>query len=278
MTPPVPSVEIETYDSAHVQSPALREIAELVRYRDLVRQLAVRNIKIRYKRSALGVAWSLLNPLLTMAVLSVVFTAVFRSATPHYMLFLLPGLLLWNFFAQTTSTMAAEIIGGGDLWRRIYTPRTVFAVATVGTGLVHLALAMIPLGLLVLFIRPPLGPPLLMLPIAVCAVAAFALGVGLIVSALAHRFTDVVDMYQILLTAWMYFTPVIYPRSIVPAQYQRAFDLNPMTYFVDWFRAPLDANAWPGASSLAIGSVMAIGTLVAGWWLFTRSVERSIRG
>jgi ABC-type polysaccharide/polyol phosphate export permease len=275
---PASSLPIETYDSSHVQSPALREIAELVRYRDLVRQLAVRNIKIRYKRSALGVAWSLLNPLLTMAVLSLVFTAVFRSATPHYMLFLLPGLLLWNFFAQTTSTMAAEIIGGGDLWRRIYTPRTVFAVATVGTGLVHLALAMIPLGLLVVIIRPPLGAPLLMLPIAACAVAAFALGVGLIVSALAHRFTDVVDMYQILLTAWMYFTPVIYPRSIIPAEYQRAFDLNPMAYFVDWFRSPLDANAWPTGSSLATGSIMAAGTLVLGWWLFTRSVERSIRG
>jgi ABC-type polysaccharide/polyol phosphate export permease len=263
------------YDSARRQSPMVRELLELVRYRDLVRQLVARNIKIRYKRSVLGVAWSLLSPLLTMAVLSVVFTTLFRSAAPHYMLYLFPGLLVWNLFGQTTSMMAAEIIGGAEVWKRIYMPRTVFAVATVTTGLVHFALAMVPLAALLLIFRPPLGLSLLILPLVVVQAAMFSLGVGLAVSALAHYFADVVDLYQVILTAWMYCTPVIYPRSIVAARYQWLFGLNPMTYFVESFRAPLYANAVPSAQFLVTGLTMAVATLAAGWWLFTRTVDGS---
>src|SRR5262245_51687858 len=124
------------YDSARRLPAAIDEIIELSRYRDLLRQLVARNVRVRYKRSVLGIAWSVLNPLMTMAVLSVVFSTIFRTATANYPVYLLPGLLIWNFFAQTTSIMAAEIVGGAHFWRRIYTPRTVFGVATVLTGLV----------------------------------------------------------------------------------------------------------------------------------------------
>ncbi len=96
------------------------------RYRDLLHQLVARNIKVRYKRSALGVVWSMLSPLLTTVVLSVVFLTVFQPVTPNYPVYLLCGLLIWNFFVQATSTMAAEMIGGAYLWKRIYTPRRDF--------------------------------------------------------------------------------------------------------------------------------------------------------
>ena len=267
-----PARAMDEYDSAQQRAPMLRELVELSRYRDLVRQLASRNIKVRYKRSVLGVTWSLLSPLLTTAVLALVFTTLFRAAAPHYVLYLLPGLLIWNFFAQTTSMMAADIIGGAELWKRIYTPRTVFAVANIATGLVHLALAMAPLALLLLVYRPPLGWPLLVLPLAVLSTAMFALGVGLAISALAHSFADVVDLYQVILSAWMYVTPIIYPPSIVPDRYRWLFRLNPMTYFVESFRAPLYNNAAP-SGDLLIGMAVAIATLIAGWWLFTRAVD-----
>jgi ABC-type polysaccharide/polyol phosphate export permease len=238
-----------------------------------VRQLVARNIKIRYKRSVLGIAWSLLSPLLTMAVLAFAFTTVFRAATPHYAVYLFPGLLIWNFFAQTTSMMASDVIGGVDLWKRIYTPRAVFAVATISTGLVHLLLAMIPLAGLLVAYRTPLGLPLLVVPFAVACMAMFALGVGLMVSSVAVYFADVVDAYQVVLGAWLYFTPVIYPRTIVDARLQWAFDLNPMTYFVDCFRMPIYLNAAPPARVLALAFALALATLTAGWWMFTRAAD-----
>lgn len=261
------------YDSANRLPAFVREAVELGRYRDLVRQLVARNIKIRYKRSILGIAWSMLNPLLTMAVLTFAFTTVFRNATPKYAVYLLPGLLLWNFFAQTTSMMAADVVGGVDLWKRIYTPRAVFAVATVSTGLVHLLLAMLPLAGLLIAFRTPVGPPLLLVPAALVCSAMFALGIGLIVSSLAVYFADVVDAYQVVLGAWLYFTPVIYPRTVVDAKLQWVFDLNPMTYFVDCFRMPIYANTLPPTRVLVTALALAVTTLSIGWWMFTRNAD-----
>ena len=163
----------------------LREAAELVRYRDLVRQLVTRNIKVRYKRSVLGFLWSMLGPLLSMTALSLVFTQIFKPTTPLYPLYLFPGLLMWNFFAQTTSSITAEVIGGVELWKRIYTPRTAFAVATTVTGLVHLSLAMVPLILLMLVFGAPLTVALATAPLAALSTALFALGIGLAVGSIA---------------------------------------------------------------------------------------------
>jgi len=270
MEPVAPAFD---YDSAHRPPPFTREIVELVRYRDLVRHLVARNIKVRYKRSVLGVAWSILSPLLTMVVLSVVFSALFRTAAPNYPVYLLPGLLMWNFFAQTTSVMAAEIVGGADFWRRIYTPRTVFGVATVVTGLVHLALAMVPLAGLLVVYRAPLSLSLVVVPFAATCAAMFALGLGLVVSSLARYFADVVDLYQVVLTAWMYLTPVIYPRDIVPSRYQWLFSANPMTYVVESFRTPIYEHRFPSPNLLLADFAIAFVTLLAGWWLFTRTAD-----
>lgn len=249
------------------------EFLELWRYRDLVHQLVARNIKVRYQYSLLGVGWSVLSPLLTTAVLSLVFLTIFQSATANYPAYLLSGLLIWNFFVQTTSTIAAEMVGGTDLWKRIYTPRTVYAVATVVTGLVHLAMAMVPLLALVLVAGAPAGPSWLATLPAVLCVALFALGVGLGLAVLAAHFRDVLDLYQVLSGAWMYLTPVIYPRSIVPDRYQWLLTLNPMTWFVECFRLPILENTVPPLTTIGPVLTVALGTALLGWWAFTRSAD-----
>jgi ABC-2 type transport system permease protein len=261
------------YDSARRGSPMTHELMELLRYRDLVYQLVARNIKVRYKRSALGVVWSMLSPLLTTVVLSVVFLTLFQPVTPNYPVYLLCGLLIWNFFVQTTSMMAAEMIGGTDLWKRIYTPRTVFAVATIVTGLVHLVLALVPLVALALFLRMPIGAAWLLAPFAMVCVALFALGVGLLLSVVSARFPDVVDLYQVIVGAWLYLTPVIYPREIVPDRFQWLLALNPMTWFVEGFRLPIHQNAVPPPRLLAMAFTLALISAVVGWWAFTRSAD-----
>jgi lipopolysaccharide transport system permease protein len=264
---------IEQYDSAHRPHAAVRELSELFRYRDLIRQLVSRNVKVRYKRSVLGLAWSMLSPLMTMVALSVVFTQVFRPTAPNYPVYLFPGLLLWSFFAQTTSTIAVEVVGGVELWKRIYTPRTAFAVATVCTGLVHLALALGPLFALMLLFHTPFGVALVALPVVVLFTALFALGVGLAVAAVAGYFADVADLYQIVLGTWMYFTPVIYPRTILPERYQWIFRMNPMALFVEAFRMPIYEHTMPRPALLLSLAVLGIATCAFGWWLFTRVAD-----
>src|SRR5713101_5117542 len=128
------------YDSSRLPRPFLRELYDLVRYRDLVVQLVSRDIRTRYKRSVLGVGWTLLNPLLMMAVLTLVFSQIFRANIQHYAVYLLSAQLIWIFFAQSTTQAMNSLTWGGALVTKIYLPRSVFAISQVGLGLVNLSL------------------------------------------------------------------------------------------------------------------------------------------
>jgi ABC-2 type transport system permease protein len=243
------------------------------RYRDLLTQLIERNIKVRYKRSVLGVAWTLLNPLLMMSILTLVFFNVFRVSLEHYPVYVLSALILWNFFAQTTTIAMNELVWGGDLFHRIYVPRTAFTLSAVGTGMVNLLLGLAPLTLIMVTTGVSLRPALVVLPIAILLTAMFTLGVSLFLSMLAVYFTDVLDISQIVLTAWMYLTPIIYPKEIVPMQFQWLFNLNPMYHLLELFRTPIYAGVLPSLETLAAAGTSAVSALLVGWWLFARKAD-----
>jgi ABC-type polysaccharide/polyol phosphate export permease len=261
------------YDSARRPAPALEELGAIFKYRDLVGQLVSRNIKARYKRSVLGVVWTMLNPLMMMAVLTLVFSGLFRLTLPNYSVYVLAGLLLWNFFAQSTITATSEIVWGASLLKRIYVPRTIFVVSAVCTGLVNLVVALVPLTLIMLVLRAPLGLALLSIPVPVALTAMFALGVGLLVSMLAVYFADVVEIYQIVLTAWLYLTPIIYPEEIIPVPYRWLFRINPMYHLVQIFRTPIYENKLAPIETIVAGSLVAVVVLVVGWWFFTKNSD-----
>jgi ABC-2 type transport system permease protein len=261
------------YDSSRLPPPFRRELYELVRYRDLVVQLVTRDVRTRYKRSILGVGWTLLNPLLMMAVLTLVFSQLFRADVSHYAVYLLSAQLLWIFFAQTTTQAMNSLTWGGALVSKIYLPRSVFAVSQVGTGLVNLVLALVPLLLIVVLSGVPLTWALLWLPLPMLLVACFALGIGLLLSTVAISFPDVVEMYQVILTAWYFLTPIIYPLSALPESTRSLMRLNPAYYLVEAFRAPVYAGTAPEPATLVVAMVAAVVTLVVGWLLFTSAAD-----
>ncbi len=261
------------YDSAVYQWPVLVEARELLRYRDLLYQLVERNIKTRYKRSMLGLLWTVLNPLLMMSVLTLVFSHVFRITVPNYPVYALCGLVLWNFFAQTTSGAMSELIWGGSLLQRIYLPRAIFAASALLTGLVNLLLSLIPLFILMLVTGTPIKPALLFLPVPLILITLFAMGMALFLSTLAAYFTDVVEMYQVALTAWLYLTPIIYPKEIVPERYRVFLNLNPMYHLLEVFRAPIHLGVLAGPKTLAVATLVAVLTFGFGWWFFTRKAD-----
>jgi ABC-type polysaccharide/polyol phosphate export permease len=251
----------------------VEELIEAWRYRDLVVQLVRRDIVARYKRSVLGVAWTMLNPLGMMLVLTVAFSQVFRS-TPTYPAYLLIGQMAWTFFAQTTASAMRQLVWGGNLMHRIYIPRTLFAISAIGTGLVNLVLSLVPVAVVMLVtgLRP--GLPVLFLPVAILLLAAFALGVGLLLSTVAAYFSDVIDMYEVGLQAWMYLTPIIYPEEIIPASLRWwLFNLNPMYHLIKLFRQPLYYGVWPSPTRLAAAGAVAATGLALGWIVFTRKAD-----
>jgi ABC-type polysaccharide/polyol phosphate export permease len=263
---------LPVYDSAERRSPALEELSELLRYRYLVFQMVRRDILTRYKRSMLGIVWTMLNPLGTTIVLAIVFLRVF-GATQSYASYVLSGLIPWTFFAQTTNACMAGIIWGNSLIKRIYLPKTIFSVSAIGVGLVNLTLSLVPLLLVMLFSGIPLRPSLLLLPIPILFLAMFSLGLGLVLSTLAAQFADVADMYQIILTAWMYLSPIIYQVDMLPAQYIGIIRANPMYYLINFFRDFIYTGRVPEIQDFLISGGIALLTLLIGWLFFSRGAD-----
>ncbi len=258
------------YDSDAVGSPAIRELTELWRYRDLLKLLISNSVKTRYKRSALGVVWTLLNPLLNTLVLTFAFSQILRFEVKNYPIYILIGLLVWNFFAQTTTHAMNTLIWGSNLLKRIYVPRTIFTSSVIGNGLINFFLALIPLVLIMLVMRHPFNLALLFLPVAVIFMTMFTLGFTLLISTLAVYFVDVVDMFNILLSAWFYLTPIIYPISFLPDPFAGIVKLNPVYYMLQLFHSIIYLGEWPSATNILTSGIISSITLVAGWWIFAK--------
>jgi ABC-type polysaccharide/polyol phosphate export permease len=259
------------YDSARQSSAALEELGAILNYRHLVLQFIRRDLLTRYKRSVLGVAWTMLNPLGTMLILTIVFSRAFGGAqSGGYAAYVLSGLIAWNFFAQATNAATLHLVWGGGLLRRIYIPRTAFAVSATGTGLVNLLFSLVPLVIVMLITGIKLRWTIVLIPVPILFLTMFALGVGLLISALAVFFADVAEMYQIALTAWMYLSPVIYTEEILPEEYRFwILRLNPMSYLLRLFRAPIFEGRVPELTEFAFAGAIAFITLIVGWILFT---------
>ena len=263
----------ELYDSARRRPAASEELISLWAYRDLVVQLVRRDLVTRYKRSVLGVLWSLLNPLGTMVIVVVVFSHAF-SVGRTYPAYVLAGLLAWNFFAQGTLQAGRQLTAGGHLIRRIYLPRTVFAVAATSTGLLNLLFALVPLFGIMLVTGVPLRLTILFLPVSLAILTTFVLGVGLALSTLAVDFNDVNELYGIFLPTLLYLTPIIYPKEILPAS-ARAWlvDANPLNHLVALFRVPLCEGRLPDLSSCLVALGAATVAFLVGWFLFTARAD-----
>lgn len=261
------------YDSAARRIPFVNELVELVNYRDLLALLVANLTKTRYKRSALGVVWTLLNPLLHMAVLTFAFSQIFRFSIKDYPVYVLAGLIHWNFFTQTTSYAMGTVVWGGSLMRRVYLPRSIFAAASIGNGLVNLGLSLIPLAVIMVATGHPIYPAWWFVPIAILLLAMFALGVALFMSTMAVFFVDVVEMYGILIQAWFFLTPVMYPKSILPEKAIWYMNLNPVFNLLEVFRVPIYEGRIPGPHTVVAAVVSAVVALVVGWWAFTSKAD-----
>ena len=256
------------YDSDRRGPVAWEQLRDLWRYRDLIYQLVRRDLVSRYKRSALGIAWTMLNPLGMMMILALVFSRIFHSVAA-YPVYLLSGLIAWNFFTQSTTSAMNQAVWGGSLFHRIYLPRSSFVVSAIITGVVNLLLSLGPLLLIVLLMRMPLYTSVLFVPVAIFLLAVFAMGIGLLFSAWAIYFPDLTEMYQVGVIAWMYLTPVLYPAEIIPEEYRFwLLHLNPMYYLIQIFRQPVYEGVLPSWPTLATGAVVAFAALAVGWTVF----------
>jgi ABC-type polysaccharide/polyol phosphate export permease len=248
---------------------------ELYRYRDLIWMLVVRDLKVRYRRSVIGFAWSMLQPLLTMGVLLIVFSTVFRFQLQSYPVYALSGLLFWNFFHQSIIASMNSLRTHANILQKLPVPMAVFPVASVLSGVVNLLLALIPLSAILVFTKHGAGPAILFLPVSIVLAALFTLGAGLLLAPLAVFFVDVVELVTVVLTLIFYLTPVFYPMIILEGhRFAWLVRFNPARSILEVFRDPIYFYKVPPLGHLAVAALVALIALVIGSWTFKKSADR----
>ncbi|MBG9389074.1 ABC transporter permease [Caenimonas aquaedulcis] len=212
---------------------------ELWAYRELLWVLATRDIKVRYKQTVLGAAWAVIRPFTTMLIFSVVFGALARIPSDGlpYPIFVFAGLLPWTFFAGAISASGGSLVGSAHLVSKVYFPRLIIPLASVGAGLADLLVSIGILLLMMVWYGVPWTWQLLAAPLLLAALVFTALGVGTLLSALTVAYRDFTHLTPFLVQIWLYVTPVIFPVSIVPPRWQWLLYLNPMSGLVEGFRA-----------------------------------------
>jgi ABC-type polysaccharide/polyol phosphate export permease len=269
--------QLPVYDSAKFRLPVLSELAELVRYRFLVSNLVARDLKVRYKRSTLGFLWVMLNPLLTMLVMTIVFSQIFRFAIPNPPVYLLSALLLWNLYSQGTNACMAAMQGNGQIISKLHVPPTAFIASAIGSALVNYLFALAPFLAIALITQAPLSVNWVYVAVPALLTTIFSFGMGLIVGGLIIFFRDTFEIYQVLLQVYYFFTPIFYPEQSLdglPEPWRTIAHYNPMYLYIHMTREIMLNGLRPPLHLLIPGTIGAVGVLVAGWIFFTRVEDK----
>jgi lipopolysaccharide transport system permease protein len=237
-------------------------LGDLWAYRELLYFLTWRDIKVRYKQTLMGVAWVVVQPLLTMLVFTLVFTRFVKldeGAIP-YPLFAYAGLLLWTFFSVSITSGTNSLISNTSLVTKVYFPRSFIPAAAVGAGLVDFSVGSVLLVALAAYYRVHVTWGLLLLPVFLLLGAMLALAVGMVASALTVRYRDLRHALPFALQLWMFASPVLYPVGLVPPRWRWAFALNPLTGVLEGFRAALAGTPfdWSLAAAPAVAAPLLV--------------------
>jgi lipopolysaccharide transport system permease protein len=254
----------------------LTNLQQLFRYRALIRSLAARELKARYRGSLLGFLWSFVNPLLLLLIYTFVFTVVMPGAHPAryepFALFMFCGILPWAWFSASLLESSNSLIAGGNLIRKVLFPAEVLPITTVLANLAHFVLGLPILAAFLIYYRTQVAPlDLLWLPVIVLVQLVLTTGIALLVSSLTVHFRDVRDLLANLITLWFFATPIIYPLEIAPPRLQTWLKLNPFTYLAVSYQevlfTPGPFTEWRGLLIVAAGAVV---TFFAGYFVFDR--------
>ncbi len=248
---------------------------ELVAYRDLFRFLIWRQIKVRYAQSAIGIGWAVIQPLFSMLIFTIIFGrfAKVDSDGAPYALFSLAGLLPWTYFSNAITDGVASLVSEANMLRKIYFPRLLLPLSAVAAKLVDFAIAAVLMAILMIYYRHIPSVNIAALPLAIILMVVASAGISVWLTALAVQYRDVKHAMNFLVQLVMYASPVVYPTSIIPAEYRTIYAVNPMAGVIETFRAGILGTQPIPWDLLAVGSISAILTLLSGL-VFFRSKEK----
>jgi lipopolysaccharide transport system permease protein len=274
---PLPPVGIELPDKPVVVIEPRRSslnLYDLWQYRELFYVLTVRDIKVRYKQTVLGILWAIIQPLFMMIIFTFFFgrLAGIPSDGVPYPIFAYAGLVPWTFFANAVVSSGNSLIGNSSLITKVYFPRMIIPIAAVGAGLIDFAIAFGLLALLMIYYGTGFSPNLLMLPVLALLTALLAAGVGMWMSAINVKYRDVRHALPFLIQIWMFATPLIYPLSLVPEKWSWLLLFNPLTGLIEGYRAAIFGRPFD-LTGLGVSSIIILLVLIYSLSKF-RQMER----
>lgn len=253
----------------------IKKIISLRRFSFLLSQLVKRDFKIKYRGSILGVLWSVFNPLLNMIVLSIVFSQVFQ-AVDNYKMYLLSGICLFNYFSEATSIAVTSVIYNFGLITKVYFPKFIIPLSKVLSSAINLVITIVVFLILsaLMGVKPWIG--YLMIPYVLVCLLMFISGMSFLLSALQVFFRDTQHLYGVLLTIWMYATPILYPIDIIPQALLPVFKSNPMYIFIDFLREITLNSSTPTFESFAFCALWGFGMFIFGAFIFVKTQNKFI--
>ncbi|MBI3464463.1 MAG: ABC transporter permease [Planctomycetes bacterium] len=250
------------------------DLAELFAYRFVLYNLVTQELKVRYQRSVLGFFWTLLNPILMMAVLATVFSHLISMK--DYALYLFAGMLPWVFFATSVDAGANCLIRAEGLIRKVYLPKMLFPIAAMLINLINLSLSMMALFLLLQVIAPRVSWSILTVPPAMVLLAVFTLGIGMLVATVNTFFRDFGHIVTVLLQAWYFLTPVIYSLDVLSEKLRRVIVWNPMSALLHLFHCAIYYRELPSGATVGYAVLSALVSLGIGYAAFKYHEDRFI--
>lgn len=248
----------------------------LKKYKFLIKQLVMRDFKVRYKRSVLGVCWSFLNPLLMMTVQYVVFSQLFKADIDNYPVYLLGGLVVFNFFNEGVGQALGSIVGNAPLITKVYLPKYIYPLTRVLSSGINLIMSLIPLLIAALLTGEKITKAYLMMPYILLCVMIFTIGLGMIMASAMTFFRDVQFLWGIFSMIWMYLTPLFYPISIIPEGFQPVIVNNPMYFFVSATRSIVLDGITPRPIVFCKCTLSAVLMLMAGCCIFKKTQDKFV--
>ncbi len=253
----------------------MERIKEIYAYREMICALVKRDLKGRYKGSVLGFLWSFLNPLLQLAVYTMVFSTIMRSGMKDYYLFLFVALIPWIFFSTSLTGGAGCILAQQDMVKKIYFPREVLPVSYVTSQFVNMLLGFLVILAVLICAGYPLRPrAVFCLPFLMAVEYVLALGFTFVMSAVMVYIRDLEYLLGIVMMAWQFLTPVMYAKEQAPEHVRWIFTINPMTGVITAYRDILYYGKMPKTDTLLSAAIVAAGVLFAGWYVFRRLQRR----
>ncbi len=250
---------------------------EFWQYKDLLKLLISRNLKLKYRRSVLGYLWSILNPLLTMVVMSVVFSTMFSRDIENFPVYLFCGQLLFSFMNTATHQAIFAITGNAALLKKSYVPKYIFVLSKITSGMVDLVLSFGALLIVIFATGAKLSGYALLFPFVILQLYVFCIGLGLFLAQANVFFRDTQFIYNAVTTAWTYLTPIFYPMEALPEKVAWVVKhCNPMYFYVGQFRDLVYTGTMPGPAIILAGCGAAAAMLVLGIWSFSRNQDKFI--